>query len=116
VENVKEGKLQLRNQINQQPDHHPDRQLNHQPDHQQHQHVLITPNSSEVVKYGNQEDTVQTVKTRVSWRNIVDDLVDYVEEEKLQLRHQPHNQSRNQQHQMENQLIHRNSNSSRGTS
>ena len=43
------------------------------------QHVLITLNSSEVVKYGDQEDTVQTVATRVSWRNIVEDLVDYVE-------------------------------------
>ena len=43
------------------------------------QDVLITQSSSEVVKYGNQEDTVQTFKTRVSWRNIVDDLVDYVE-------------------------------------
>ena len=43
------------------------------------QHVLITPNSSEVVKYGNQEDTVQAVETRVSWRNIVDDPVEYVE-------------------------------------
>ena len=41
--------------------------------------MLITPNSSEVVKYGNQEDTVQTVETRVSWRNIVDDPVEYVE-------------------------------------
>jgi len=79
VENVEEGKLQLRYQINQQPNHQPYRQLNHQPDHQQHQDVLITPNSSEVVQYGNQEDTVQTVETRVSWRNIVDDPVEYVE-------------------------------------
>jgi len=45
----------------------------------QFHHVLITPNSSEVVKYGNQEDTVQAVETRVSWRNIVDDPVEYVE-------------------------------------
>ena len=49
--------------------------INHSPI----QHVLITPNSSEVVKYGNQEDTVQAVETRVSWRNIVDDPVEYVE-------------------------------------
>ena len=43
------------------------------------QHVLITRSSSEVAKYGNQEDTAQTVATRVSWRNIVEGLVDYVE-------------------------------------